>query len=100
MHPHPANDSLWIPCASPRKTDNKLDLKLAVREHKTVWPKIRFERYRYWRPRYRQASHEDPKTGGFASPPFGGFALKQRPYYEMPRVSCKEVFYPISSSVS
>jgi hypothetical protein len=38
---------------------------------------VRFEIH--WRPRYRQASEEAPKTGGFASPPFGGFALKQLP---------------------
>jgi len=30
---------------------------------------------------------EAPKTGGFASPPFGGFALEQRPYYAMDAAS-------------
>jgi len=59
----------------------KLDKRLlSGAQNRTVLAaRVRFEIH--WRPRYRQASEEAPKTGGFASPPFGGFALKQRLYY-------------------
>ena len=68
--PEDLNDKLRIACC--RGAQNRMVLGAHLLQ-KT-----------YWRPRYRQTSRKEvPKTGGFASPPFGGFALKQHPYYAM-----------------